>query len=56
MMVVVDSITKMAQFIGLPTEVTAKDVASSFLKEVWKLHGLHLEIVSAMNAKFSGEF
>jgi len=46
----------MANFIGLPTNTTAKDVANVFLREVWKLHCLHTEIISDMYAKFSGEF
>ena len=45
----------MAHFIGLPTNATAKDVANVFLREVWKLHGLPTEIISDMDAKFSGE-
>ena len=55
-MVVGDSFTKMAHFIGLATNATAKHVADTFLKEVWKLHGLPSEIVLDMDAKFSGEF
>ena len=55
-MVVVDRFTKMAHFIGLETNATARDVADTFLKEVWKLHGLPSEIISDMEAKFSGEF
>jgi len=55
-MIVVDRFTKMAHFIGLPTNATAKDVANIFLREVWKLHGLSTEIISDMDAKFSGEF
>jgi len=51
-MVVVDRFTKMAHFIGLPTNATAKDVANVFLREVWKLHGLPTEIISDMDAKF----
>jgi len=54
-MVVVDRFTKMAHFIGLAKNVTAKDVADTFLKEVWKLHGLPSEIVSDMDARFSGQ-
>jgi len=46
----------MAHFIGLVTNATAKDVADTFLKEVWKLHGLPTEIVSDIEAKLSGEF
>ena len=55
-MVVVDGFTKMAHFIGLKTNGTARDVADTFLKEVWNLHGLPSEIISEMDAKFSGEF
>jgi len=55
-MVVVDRFTKMAHFIGLPTNATAKDVADTFLKEVWKLHRLPYEIVWDIDAKFLGEF
>jgi len=44
-MVVVDRFTKMAHFIGLATNATAKHMADTFLKEVWKLHGLPSEIV-----------
>ena len=55
-MVVVDCFTKMAHFIGLEEKATARDVAESFLKEVWKLHGLPSEIISDMDAKFAGEF
>jgi len=55
-MVVVDRFTKMAHFIGLPTNATAKDVANIFLREVWKLHSLPTKIISDMDAKFSGEF
>jgi len=55
-MVVVDRFTKMAHFVGLDENATAKDVADTFLREVWKLHGLPTEIISDMQGKFSGEF
>ena len=55
-MVVVDRFTKMAHFIGLEMNATASDVADTFLKEVWKLHGLPSEIISDMDTKSSGEF
>ena len=54
-MVFVDRFTKMAHFIALLENATAKDVADTFLREVWKLHGLPTEIISDMDAKFSGE-
>ena len=55
-LVVVDRFTKMAQFVAVEQNATAKDVADVFLREVWKLHGLPTEIISDMDAKFSGEF
>jgi len=55
-MVVVDRFTKMAHFISLATNATAKDVGDTFLKEVWKLDGLPSESVSDMDAKLWGEF
>ena len=55
-MVVIDRFTKMAHFIGLATNATAKDVGDTLLWEVWKLHELPSEMISDMDAKFSGEF
>jgi len=55
-MVVVDRFTKMAHFIGLQENATAKEVAEAFLKEVCKLQGLPSEIITDMDAKFAGEF
>jgi len=55
-MVVVDRFRKMAHFTGLHGNATAKGVADTFLPEVWKLHRLPTEIISDMDAKFSGEF
>ena len=46
----------MAHFISLATYATAKDGADTFLREVWRLHGLPSEIISDMDAKFSSEF
>ena len=53
---VVDRFTKMVHFIGLNENATAKDMANTVLRQVWKLNGLPTEIVSDMDAKFSGEF
>jgi len=55
-MVVVDRFTKMAHSIGLDENATAKDIADTFLCEVWKLDKLPTEIISDMDTKFSGEF
>jgi len=46
----------MTHVIVLPTEAIAKDVATAFVSEVWKLHSLPTEIRSDMDTKFSGEF
>jgi len=45
----------MAHFNGLEEKATARDVAESFLKEVWQPHGLPSEIISDMDVKFAGE-
>ena len=55
-MVVVDRYTKMVHFIAPEQNANAKDVANVLLREVWKLHRLQTEIISDMDAKFSGEF
>ena len=53
---VVARLTKMAHFIRLSANATAKDVTDTFLQEVWNLHGLPHEIISDMDTKFSAEF
>jgi len=55
-MVVVDRFTKMAHFSGHDENATTKDVADTFLREVWKLRGLPTEIISDMEGKFSGQY
>src|SRR5205807_4105841 len=55
-MVVVDRFTKMAHFIPLNENATASDVAKSFLKEIWKQHGLPEDIVSDRDSKWTGKF
>ena len=46
--VVVDRLTKMARFIPMVTgeKSPAKDLAKTFAREIWRLHGLPLDIVS----------
>ena len=53
-MVVVNQFTKKAPFVALEQNVTAKDGADVFLREVLKLHGLPTEIISDMDAKSFG--
>ena len=55
LMLVVDRFTEMAHGISVHGNVTAEDV-DTFLREVWKLHGLPTKIISDMDAKLSGEF
>ena len=45
-MVVVDSAGKRAHFIPAHTTVTALGTACNFLNNVWKLHGLPLNVLS----------
>jgi len=54
--VLVDQLPKMAHFIGLHKNATAKAVTDPFLRHIWKLHELPTEIISDMDAKLSGEF
>ena len=55
-MVVVGRFTKMVHFIALATNASPKDFTNTFLKEIWKLHGLPSEIVSDIDTKFLGVF
>jgi len=55
-MVVVDRFTKMAHFLGLAKNATAKDIAATFVKEVGKLHRLPSEILWDIDRKFSRKF
>jgi hypothetical protein len=52
--VVVCRLSKMAHFIALPTqaEVPTRELAKTFAKEIWRLHGLPAEIVSDRDPKF----
>ena len=53
--VVVDYITKMAHFIPLKTQ-SAKELANSFVNQIWRLHGLPEGIVLDRDAIFTGNF
>ena len=56
--VVVDRLTKMAHFILMVTgkESPAKDLAITFAREIWHLHGLPSDIVSDRGSVFISGF
>jgi hypothetical protein len=52
--VVVDRFTKMAHFIPLQKDgKTTEDLARIFAREIWKLHGLPMDIVSDRDSRFT---
>ena len=55
-MVTVDRFSKMAHFVPLHENATARDCATAFLQNIWKLHGLPEDIVSDRDTKWTGEF
>ena len=56
MMVVVDTLTKVAHFIPVKSTFGTNQVANMFLKEVLRLHGVTKVIVSERDAKFTTAF
>jgi len=54
--VIVDRFSKMAHFISLKTEEHIKELALTFLKEIWRLHGLLESIVSDQDIRFTSKF
>ena len=46
----------MAYFIPLKTEEHIKELALTFVKEIWRLHGLHESIVSDRYTRFTSKF
>jgi hypothetical protein len=54
--VIVDRFTKMAHFLPLPKECkTASDLAIVFACEVWRHHGLPMDIISNRDSCFTSE-
>ena len=56
--VIVDRFTKYAHFIPLKTHTSnpTKELAKAFAKEIWRLHGLPIEIVSDRDSRFTSHF
>ena len=55
-MVVVDKLSKGAQFIPIKTTYTAVNIADIFLKQIFRLHGIPKVIISDKDPKFTGNF
>jgi len=54
--VIIDRFTKMAHFFPLKREEkTAADLAVVFAREIWKYHGLPMDIVSHRDSRFTSE-
>jgi len=54
--VIIDRFTKMAHFLPLKKEKkTAADLAVIFAREIWKHHGLPVDIVSDRDSRFTSE-
>ena len=54
--VVVDKLTKYAQFMAIKKSDSAKQIAEIFCKNIFRLHGFPKVIVSDRDAKFKGNF
>ena len=54
--VIVDRFTKMTRLIPLSTNTTAKDLAQSFLMNIWRFHGLPEDIISDRDTKLTSYF
>ena len=46
----------MAHFVPLHEKATARDCATAFLQNIWRLQGLPEDIVSDRDTKWTGEF
>jgi hypothetical protein len=54
--VVVDRLTKSAHFIPMKTTNSASELVPLYMKEVIRLHGVPMSIVSDRNSKFVSKF
>jgi len=54
--VVVDRLTKSAHFLPLKTTYSAEQLAKLYIKEIVRLHGVPISIVSNRDTKFASRF
>jgi len=54
--VVVDRLTKSAHFLAVKTVFNAEQLADLYMKEIMRLHGIPLSIVSDQDTKFVSKF
>jgi len=52
----VDRFSKMAHFIALRTEEQIKELGLTFVKAIWRLHGLPESIVSDQDTRYTSQF
>jgi len=54
--VIVDPLTKAAHFLAMKTTSNVKQLAELYIKEIVRLHGVPLSIVSYRDTKFASKF
>jgi hypothetical protein len=55
-MVVVEKLRKSAHFVPVKSTCKAIDIANIFMKDIFILHGMHRDIVSDRDTKFTSIF
>ena len=56
MWVIVDRLTKSAHFLPIQTTITLDKLASLYVKEIIRLHGVPVSIVSNRDNRFTSKF
>ena len=54
--VIIDRLTKLANFLPIRTTFTLDKLASLYVKEVVRLHGVQVSIVSDRDTRFTSKF
>lgn len=54
--VICDRLSKFVHFLALPSKYTAKDLATRFTVEIFRLHGIPKSIISDRNPLFVSQF